>query len=79
MSQGGLVHLAGEGAGEGEAGEGEGRGQRRGREVRRYVYIGSDITYVRTKYTPVVSYVYVLKWGKQVGPFYTVELRHTYT
>ena len=39
----------------GGAGEGEGRG---GREVRRYVYVGSDITYVRTKYAPVVSYMY---------------------
>ena len=40
---------------EGRAGEGKGRG---GREVRRYVYVGSDITYVRTKYAPVVSYMY---------------------
>ena len=48
------------GPGEGEAGEGgkAGEGQRRGKEVRRYVYVGSDIIYVRTKYAPVVSYMY---------------------
>ena len=60
----------GEGAGK-EGGEGAGKegGEGARGEESRYIrmYVRSDTMYVCTKV------------GKQVGPFYTVELRHTYT